>query len=176
MADFATRNKAVLLINIAGQEKEAEYQRMGEGFDDATESANPKVYSRTYINQETESSDITGYAPKISFTGDRIPGDKAQDYLVGLYRKTGGAARTDIVQYNEWDKVEGQGEQYKAIKQEVTVQIDNPGSGKGGDAAKIGGVLLFRGDAVEGVVTKTNEENVEKWTFAASTETSAANE
>lgn len=46
------------------------YQRM-EGFTDLGYSQNPKEYSRQYVDEEFERTDIVGYAPSISYAFDR---------------------------------------------------------------------------------------------------------
>lgn len=148
------RDGAITLINTDTVGSPV-WKPLGEGITDATEASTPKVQTRNYINSANATSEITGYEPKITFSGDRVKGDAAQDYLMGLYRKTGAAARTEIVQYNTWDVVSAG--VYTAQRQAVAVQIDNPGSGAGGDSAKIGGVIMFRGDPVDGTYTVATE-------------------
>lgn len=45
------------------------FQRM-EGFTDLSYSQNPKEYSRQYVDEEFERTDIVGYAPSISYAFD----------------------------------------------------------------------------------------------------------
>ncbi|MDE6502057.1 MAG: hypothetical protein K2L10_08240 [Ruminococcus sp.] len=45
------------------------FQRM-EGFTDLGYSQNPKEYSRQYVDEEFERTDIVGYAPSISYSFD----------------------------------------------------------------------------------------------------------
>lgn len=50
------------------------YQRM-EGFTDLTYSQNPKEYSRQYVDEDFERTDIVGYAPSISYAFDKYTGN-----------------------------------------------------------------------------------------------------
>ena len=50
------------------------FQRM-EGFTDLSYSQNPKEYSRQYVDEEFERTDIVGYAPSISYSFDRYTGN-----------------------------------------------------------------------------------------------------
>lgn len=46
------------------------YTLMGEGFTSLNESKNPKEYSRQYVHENTERTDVTGYAPSIAYSVD----------------------------------------------------------------------------------------------------------
>lgn len=59
------------------------FQRM-EGFTDLSYSQNPKEYSRQYVDEEFERTDIVGYAPSISYSFDRYSGNKVLDDIVKI--------------------------------------------------------------------------------------------
>ena len=147
---MANRDQAILMINT-GMSGSPVWKRFGDGLTDGTIAATPKTYTRTYIADNNAQTDITGYEPKFNYSGDRIVGDDAQDYVATLFRQVGSAAYTEILYYNTWDEVSAG--VYTAYKQDVTVQVDNPGSGAAGDEAKISGVIHFRGAAVAGTYT-----------------------
>ena len=46
-----------------------------EGFTDLTYSQNPKEYSRQYVDEDFERTDIVGYAPSISYAFDKYTGN-----------------------------------------------------------------------------------------------------
>lgn len=59
------------------------YRRM-EGFTDLSYSQNPKEYSRQYVDEEFERTDIVGYAPSISYSFDRYTGNEVLDDIVKI--------------------------------------------------------------------------------------------
>lgn len=59
------------------------YRRM-EGFTDLSYSQNPKEYSRQYVDEEFERTDITGYAPSISYSFDRYTGNEVLEDIVKI--------------------------------------------------------------------------------------------
>lgn len=59
------------------------YRRM-EGFTDLSYSQNPKKYSRQYVDEEFERTDIVGYAPSISYSFDRYTGNEVLNDIVKI--------------------------------------------------------------------------------------------
>lgn len=59
------------------------FQRM-EGFTDLGYSQNPKEYSRQYVDEEFERTDIVGYAPSISYSFDRYTGNEVLADIVKI--------------------------------------------------------------------------------------------
>ena len=59
------------------------YQRM-EGFTDLGYSQNPKEYSRQYVDEEFERTDIVGYAPSISYAFDRYTNNEVLADIVKI--------------------------------------------------------------------------------------------
>lgn len=59
------------------------FQRM-EGFTDLSYSQNPKEYSRQYVDEEFERTDIVGYAPSISYSFDRYTGNEVLADIVNI--------------------------------------------------------------------------------------------
>lgn len=60
-----------------------QYHRM-EGFTDLSYSQNPKEYSRQYVDEEFERTDIVGYAPSISYSFDRYAGNPVLNDIVKI--------------------------------------------------------------------------------------------
>ena len=60
-----------------------QYHRM-EGFTDLSYSKNPKEYSRQYVDEEFERTDIVGYAPSISYSFDRYTGNEVLEDIVKI--------------------------------------------------------------------------------------------
>lgn len=59
------------------------FHRM-EGFTDLSYSQNPKEYSRQYVDEEFERTDIVGYAPSISYSFDRYTANKVLEDIVKI--------------------------------------------------------------------------------------------
>lgn len=59
------------------------FRRM-EGFTDLSYSQNPKEYSRQYVDEEFERTDIVGYAPSISYSFDRYTGNEVLADIVKI--------------------------------------------------------------------------------------------
>ncbi|MCM1506616.1 MAG: hypothetical protein NC177_05710 [Ruminococcus flavefaciens] len=55
-----------------------------EGFTDLGYSQNPKEYSRQYVDEEFERTDIVGYAPSISYSFDRYTGNEVLSDIVKI--------------------------------------------------------------------------------------------
>lgn len=55
-----------------------------EGFTDLSYSQNPKEYSRQYVDEEFERTDIVGYAPSISYSFDRYTGNEVLTDIVKI--------------------------------------------------------------------------------------------
>lgn len=55
-----------------------------EGFTDLSYSQNPKEYSRQYVDEEFERTDIVGYAPSISYSFDRYTNNEVLTDIVKI--------------------------------------------------------------------------------------------
>lgn len=91
-ANLVTRPKKLAFWGLPN----GQYHRM-EGFTDLSYSQNPKEYSRQYVDEEFERTDITGYAPSISYSFDRYTGNDVlrdivkiteNEYIGELMRRT----------------------------------------------------------------------------------------
>jgi hypothetical protein len=56
------------------------FRRM-QGFTVLSTSKNPLEYSRQYVDEPMEQSDVTGYSPSIAFGYDRYVGNLVHDYM-----------------------------------------------------------------------------------------------
>lgn len=62
---------------------ETVYRRM-QGFTDLGNSKNPKEYSRQYVDEDFERTDITGYSPSIAYSFDRYQGNPVLNDIVRI--------------------------------------------------------------------------------------------
>lgn len=66
-------------INPSGT---ASYKRLGDGLTTATPGNNETVDQKSYLDDDGgQSSEVTGFQYILAFSGDRIPGDDAQDFI-----------------------------------------------------------------------------------------------
>lgn len=136
------------------------FNRM-RGFTTLSNSKNPAEYSRKYVDEEFETTDVTGYSPSIDFNFDQYIGDPVHEEMVGILdeEKTGTEARRNIVTV-DFSQSAGEGS-YKAVKREYAIIGDADGDGT--DAYTYGGT--FRSTGVRIVGTATVDETGAVATF-----------
>ena len=57
-------------VTTSGSTHTPSFNLMGEGFTDLSESKNPTEYSRKYIHEQSERTDVTGFAPAMAYSMD----------------------------------------------------------------------------------------------------------
>ena len=62
------RSQRVAFMNVGDSGSSLDFQRM-TGFTNMTNAKNPKEYGRQYVDEDSERSDVVGYAPSIDLTG-----------------------------------------------------------------------------------------------------------
>ena len=73
------------------------YSRLCKGIKEMTPSINEVVVTEQYLCGEGHAhNEVTGMAPQIQITGDRVEGDAAQDYIAGLQWKLGSERVTSV--------------------------------------------------------------------------------
>ena len=105
-----------------------EYHRM-KGFTDFTVSKNPSEYSRKYVDEAFEQSDVVGYSPSVSFSFDYIKDNKVHDDIESISRNElvgDDAVRSIVIVDTTSCDEEGN---YPAVKRDFTVIVDTEGSG-----------------------------------------------
>lgn len=158
MADakvLVTRAKYVAFMDTAAAEGPAKFERM-TGFTTLTTSKNPKEYSRQYVDEESERTDVTGYAPAIEYSFDRYTGNAVHDKICKIHDSEliGTDAQVDIVSVQLFKK-STTGEKYYATKRKYSVIPD--GDGDGYDALVYSGSFKSVSEIEEGYVTFEDE-------------------
>ena len=122
-----------------------------KGFDDITTSKNPKEYSRQYVDEEFEQTDVVGYNPSISFGFDRFLGDEVHDDMIEIFNleKVGADAVRPIIM------VDMESEGKAAIMRDFAVIAENEGSGT--DLYKYSGSLRVKGEKVFGTCSSDDD-------------------
>ena len=123
------------------------YNLIGEGFTDLSQSKNAKEYSRKYVHEKSERSDVVGYAPSISYSFDMYSGDPVCEKIAKISdeEKIGEDAHIDIVVAHLWDESDGK---CRAFKRTYAVIPDSDGSGT--EALIYTGTLKAVGEITKG--------------------------
>lgn len=147
-ARLINRSKRVAFMNV-GTEETPEYVRM-QGFSTMSESKSAKEYSRQYVDEDTERSDVVGYATQIGYSFDRHSPfsvhEKIAEITDGEY--TGSEAHVDIVTVDLF--TEGK----VARKRAYAVIPDTTGDGT--DALIYSGNFRAAGETVTGTATSAD--------------------
>lgn len=127
------------------------FNRM-RGFTTLSGSKNPSEYSRRYVDEEFETTDVTGYSPSIEFGFDQYSGDLVHDEMVDILdgEKTGTEARRNIVTV-DFSQPAGVDGSYKAVKREYAIIGDTEGDSM--DAYTYSGTFRATGKRVVGTAT-----------------------
>ena len=127
------------------------------GFTELSGSKNPIEYSRQYVDEQFESTDVIGYSPSWSFAFDEFSNDAVLDDIVGILdgEKIGTDAQRDIV-FVDFSKELTDGG-YKAVKRTFSVIGDSEADGS--EAYTYSGNLRVVGNRIEGVATILSGED-----------------
>lgn len=141
MSTLVSRDQWVAYMNT-GTEGTEEYNLVGEGFTSFSEAKNPKEYTRQYVHEKSERSDVVGYAPSISYSADMYSGAPCVERVAKAAdeEQVGNAAHVDIVTVNKWENV--------AFKRTYAIIPD--GKGDGAEALIYTGTLKAVGEVVKG--------------------------
>lgn len=84
-------------INTTPSAQTGTYATIGDGITNVSEALNEVKQQMYYlINKGFGQTEVTAMHPAITFTGHRLHGDVAQDYIFGLKYSLGSARKTDI--------------------------------------------------------------------------------
>ena len=141
---------------VAFLEVEGKLTRM-EGFTTFSQSKNPTEYSRRYVDQDFENTDVTGYSPQIGFGFDQYEGNAVHDHIVEILdnEKLGNYAIVTICVVDVTDN--------SAVQREWTVVGDTEGDSM--DAYTYSGNFRVKGNKVFGIAS--SDDNWATCTFTA---------
>ena len=136
------------------------FNRM-RGFTTLSGSKNAIEYTRHYVDEEMETTDVTGYSPSISFGFDQYTDDDVHDELVEILdsESTGTDARRNIVTVDFSQPTTGG---YKAVKREYAIIGDAEGDGT--DAYTYSGTFRVTGERIEGVASLNADNSIASFT------------
>lgn len=132
----------------------ANFLRMTK-FTEISKSKNPTEYSRSYVDEDGEVTDVTGYSEEISYNFDLHVGNLVHEKLVDITdnEKTGADALVKILQV-DFTKPKGSG--YEARLRTYSVVPDSEGDST--DAYTYSGAFRKNSNMTKGVA-KINTDN-----------------
>ncbi len=148
------RSDKVAYMNV-GTDELPDFQRMRK-FTDMSNSANPTEYSRTYVDEDGEVTDVTGYSKEKSFAFDQYTNNKVHEKLVDIIEeeKTGDDAIVDILVVDKTTKTEEN--KYTARRRKYSVIPDSDGDST--DAYTYSGSFKKNGNFEKVEVTLSTDE------------------
>ena len=148
------REDKLMFISSEAGGADQTYNRM-KYFTDLSTSKNPVEYSRRYVDEATERTDVTGYATSIAYAFDQYTDDAAQEKIVEITDNelTGEAAIVSIL-IVDLSGTESSGA-YPARMRNFAVIPDSEGDST--DAYTYSGTLKANGDSVIGTAATTDE-------------------
>ncbi len=143
--------------------KNNSFSRM-RGFTEFTMSKNPVEYSRKYIDEQTERSDVVAYAPSISYSFDKFSDDLVHKEIINISDNevVGSDATRDIVIVD----FSTDGDVKNAICRKWTIIPDS--EGKDTNTYTYSGTLKANGDIISGTVVSS--DNWQTCTFLGNDE------
>ena len=137
------------------------FNRM-RGFTSLSGSKNSIEYSRQYVDEEFETTDVVGFSPSIDFGFDQYTDDPAHEEMVEILdgEFTGTYARRNIVTVDFSQPVQGGG--YKATKREYAIVGDTEGDST--DAYTYSGTFKSTGKRITGTATLNADNSVATFT------------
>ena len=144
------RSKRVAFMGVSAADGEMVFERM-TNFTTMTSSKNPKEYSRQYVDEDAERSDVVGYAPSIEFSYDRHTNTPVHELLSEIHdkEKLGNDAHVEIVSVDLFSD-DGNGN-CRATKRTYSVIPDTDGDGT--DALIYSGTFKSVSEIEEGYAT-----------------------
>lgn len=169
MADtekLVKRSGKVAYMNV-GTTGTSSFQRMRK-FTEISKSKNPTEYSRSYVDEDGEVTDVTGYSEEISYAFDLYQGNAVHEKIVDITdnEKTGDDALVKILTVDFSKPVSGGSGGYEARLRTYAVVPDTEGDST--DAYTYSGT--FRKNSAFTVGTATVVEDGQTATFTESEE------
>lgn len=165
MEKLVKRSDKKAFYGISGDDS---YTRI-KYFTEMSINKNPKEYSRQYVDEDMERTDVVGYSPSISFSFDECTGDTVLEDIVSIIddELLGADAQRDIV-FVDFSKQSEDG--YEAIKRTFSIIADSEGNST--ETYTYSGTMKAVGALVKGIAKITTPEggtpeNVTAITFTA---------
>lgn len=162
MEQLVKRSRKVAFMNVSTTVI-ANFLRMTK-FTEISKSKNPTEYSRTYVDEDGEVTDVTGYSEEISYNFDLHVGNLVHQKIVDITdnEKTGADALVQILQV---DFTKPLGDGYEARLRTYSVVPDAEGDST--DAYTYSGAFRKNSNMTIGVATMNADNTVATFTANA---------
>lgn len=139
---------------VAYMEVEETYHRM-KGFTSLATNKNPKEYTRQYVDELFETTDITGITPSIEFAFDQFVGNVVHDHMVNIidneFVGTDAVVSIMVVDFTKGDDVAG----YPARVRKYSLIPSTEGDSL--DAYTYSGAFRVNGSTIIGTATSPDD-------------------
>lgn len=158
------RHEKVAFMEVKTKGSGTKIVRM-KGFTALSTKSNAKEYSRQYVDEPFETTDVVGISVSQDFDFDQTKGNEVSDFLVDIIEneKLGADAIVNIIQVDFTSPVASEDGYFHAVKRAFSVVADSRGDGT--DAYKYSGTFKVAGDRIAG---KANTSD--KWETITFTE------
>ncbi len=153
MGKIVKRSDKLAFFGVLDAEGNVSYHRM-KGFNEIATQKGPIEYSRQYVDQEFEQSDVVGYSPSISYSFDQFIDNVVHEDLVTIaeHELVGEEAVRSIVMVDLSHK-EADGS-CPAVKRDFSVICDSEGNAM--EAYTYSGTLKVKGEKVFGLANSND--------------------
>lgn len=157
--DFVKGNEKLPFWGVG--DSDVVYHRM-KGFEEFSTSLNPNEYSRKYIDEDYERTDVTHYSPSVSFGFDLIKDNEVHSDIAKMAdNEVVGSAAVRSVLIVDLSS-ESKAGAYKAYKRDYEVIMDSEDGSE--MMYKYSGNLKVAGSKVFGTATTTDVWKTAKFT------------
>lgn len=154
MHKIVKRSDKLAFYGIVGEGDSVTYHRM-KGFSEIATKKGAIEYSRRYVDEAFEQSDVVGYSPSISYAFDQFEDNPVHEDLVKIAEQEliGDSAVRSIIMVDMSQADDGTTE-YPAIKRDFSVICDAEGNSM--EAYTYSGNLKVKGEKIFGSVTSAD--------------------
>lgn len=171
MAKIVLRPKRRMFMGVKASDSESvTYTRM-KGFTTLTENKNPTEYTRKYVDEYFEETDVTGISVSFDFTFDMLDGDAVNEDIASIIdgEMLGEDAVRSFVSVDFNKAATGGG--FYAVERKMSIVGSTVGDGT--DALTYSGTLRVKTEKVMGIAKIAtpeggNDETVKTITFTPS--------
>lgn len=148
------RHKRVAFMDVTGDGKT--FTRM-TGFTSMSDSKNATEYSRQYVDEPSERTDVVGYASSIDYEFDLYTNDEAQKKIATITddELLGSDTQVTILVVDLFEQKAADPKTCVARKRDWNVIPDSEGDGT--DALIYKGSLKASGEMIKGIATTTDD-------------------
>lgn len=154
---LVTRDKIVAFLGcLSGTADNPTYTyRRMKNFTSMSTSMNPSEYSRKYVDEASETTDVTGYSPSISYAFDQFTNEPVHDEIIGISKgeKVGSDAVRPVIVV-DFTKKDASDNSYQAVKRDYAVIADSDGDDE--NTYTYSGTFKCKGESVNVKVTSSD--------------------